>query len=59
MWDLKRNDTYEFTYKTERGSTHLEKELMVMREEGGGEGWEEIVKEFEMGTYTLLYTLLY
>ena len=38
MWDLKRNDTYEFTYKTERGSTHLEKELMVMREEGGGEG---------------------
>jgi len=59
MWDLKRNDTYEFTYKTERGSTHSEKELMVMREGGGGEGWEETVKEFEMGTYTLLYTLLY
>ena len=33
MWNLKRNDTNEFTYKTER-LTDLENELMVAS--GGG-----------------------
>ena len=33
MWNLKRNDTNEFTYKTER-LTDLENELMVA--EGNG-----------------------
>ena len=33
MWDLKRNDIYELTYKTER-LTDLENELVVA--EGNG-----------------------
>ena len=39
MWNLKRNDTNEFTYKTER-LTDLENELMVTKGErwGGGIG---------------------
>ena len=35
MWNLKRNDTNEFTYKTER-LTDLENELMVARGKDGG-----------------------
>ena len=36
MWNIKRNDTNELTYKTERNSTDLENELMVAREKGWG-----------------------
>ena len=40
MWNLKRNYINELTYKTERGPTHLEKELMVT-----WRGWGEDGKE--------------
>ena len=36
-WDLKRNDTNELTYKTERDSD-LETELMVAGGKDGGNG---------------------
>ena len=49
-WDL-RNDTNEFTYKTEKDSD-LENNLMVA---GGKDGEERIVGEFGIDRYTLLY----
>ena len=52
MWNLKRNDTNELTYKTER-LIDLQNGLMVA---GGGKGWREgIVREFGRDSYTLLY----
>ena len=47
MWNLKRNDTNELTYKTNR-FTDLEKELMVVGKRGKVEGrmGEGIVREF-------------
>ena len=48
MWNLKRNDTNEFTYKTER-LTDLEKGTY-------GCQWEGIVRDFGKVTYTLLYS---
>ena len=36
IWNLKRNDTNELTYKTEKDS--LEKELMVARRKDEGKG---------------------
>ena len=50
MWNLKRNDTTELTYKTE---IDLQNELMAARQgriAGGG-----IVREMEIDMYTLLY----
>ena len=51
MWNLKRNDTNELTYKTGRLS-QTENKLMVSRRAEWGEG---IVREFEMDMYALLY----
>ena len=51
MWNLKRNDTNELTYKTKQTKkklTDLENELTVARDVG-------IVREFGMVIYTLLY----
>ena len=48
MWNLKRNDTNELTYKTGRLS-QTENKLMVSRRAEWGEG---IVREFEMDMYT-------
>ena len=47
MWNLKRNDTNELTYKTERDSQTKKMNY----------GWQGpgIVREFGMVTYTLLY----
>ena len=47
MWNLKRNDTNELTYKTERDS-----QTKKMNYGWQGQG---IVREFGMVTYTLLY----
>ena len=47
IWNLKRNDTNELAYKTERDSD-LENELMVT----GGKGQ---LKDFQKVMYTLLY----
>ena len=50
VWNLKRNDTNEFTYKRE---THRLREWAHGCQ---GEGWVEgIVKEFGVDMYTLLY----
>ena len=46
MWNLKRNDTNELSYKTD-----LENDLMV----SWGRMGEGIVKEFGINKYTLLY----
>ena len=46
MWNLKRNDTNELSYKTD-----LEDDLMV----SWGRMGEGIVKEFGINKYTLLY----
>ena len=47
IWNLKRNDTNELTYKTERDSD-LENEVIVT----GGKGQ---LKDFRKVMYTLLY----
>ena len=47
MWNLKGNDTNEFTHKTERDSQTLRTSLWLP-----GEG---IVGEFGMVMYTLVY----
>ena len=48
MWNLKRNDTNELR----KGLMHLENKPKVTR----GEEWgEEILREFGMDRYTLLY----
>ena len=51
MWNLKRNDTNEFIYKTETDSQTLRMSLWLL-EEGWGEG---TVREFGMDMYTQLY----
>ena len=45
MWNLKRNNTNEFTYKVETHS-QTEKKLTA--------AWDRIVTEFGMDMYTLL-----
>ena len=56
MWSLKRNNTKELTYKTERDSQTEGTNLMVVRGQGGGkDAVEGIIREFGMDTYTLLY----
>ena len=47
MWNLKRNDTNELTYK-QKETHRLRKEFMVARRGG-------IVKDFGKVIYTLLY----
>ena len=47
-WNLKRSDTNELTYKTERDSQDLENELLV------AVGMRGRVREFRMDMYTLL-----
>ena len=49
MWNLKRNDTNELSYKTE---TDLENELIVAR---GREGTVRGLGKVIWGSYTLLY----
>ena len=51
MWNLKRNDTNELTYKTNK-PTDLENELILCQRD---EWMEGIVTEFGMDMYTLLY----
>ena len=51
MWNLKRNDTAELTYKTEIDSQTSRTSLRLP----GGRIGEEIVEEFGMGMYVLLY----
>jgi len=46
MWNLKRNDTNELTYKAD--SRTWKKNLWLLLGEG-------IAREFRMGMYTLLY----
>ena len=54
MWNLKRNNTNELTYKIEKDS-QTERINLWEFTVGGGEGWgKRIVREFGMGTYTLL-----
>ena len=48
MWNLKRNDTNEFTYETERDSQTIN--LWFLGVVGG-----EIVREFGKVMHTLLY----
>ena len=51
MWNLKRNDTNEFIYKTETDSQTSRMSLWLL-----GEGWGEgTVREFGMDMYTQLY----
>ena len=49
MWNLKRNDTNEFTYETERDSQTIN--LWFLGVVGG-----EIVREFGKVMHTLLYS---
>ena len=49
MWNLKRNDRSEFTYKTERDSQTIN--LWLLGVVGG-----EIVREFGKVMHTLLYS---
>ena len=50
MWNLKK--MIQMNLQNRKRLTDLEKELMVAR----GERWREgIVREYEMGMYTLLY----
>ena len=49
MWNLKRNDRSEFTYKTERDSHTIN--LWLLGVVGG-----EIVREFGKVMHTLLYS---
>ena len=52
MWNLKRNDTNEFTHKIE---TDLENELIVAINCWDGEGWRTgIVREF---VYTAIFKM--
>ena len=53
MWNLKRNDTNELTYKIERDSQTQENQHMIVR--GWGKDGEGIVRGFQMDMYTLLY----
>ena len=54
MWNLKRNDTNEFIYKTETDSQTSRMSLWLL-----GEGWGEgTVREFGMDMYTQLYLKL-
>ena len=53
MWNLKRIDTNELSYKTKR-LINLENELMVAR--GKGEGKD--IKEFGVELCTLLYCFI-
>ena len=51
MWNQKRNDTNELSYKTERDSQTSRTSLWLL-----GKAWgEAIVRECGMGMYTLLY----
>ena len=51
MWNLKRNDTNEFIYKTEADSQTSRMSLWLL-----GEGWGEgTIREFGMDMYTQLY----
>ena len=52
MWNLKRNDTNELIYKTNR-LTDLENKLMVTN--GASRRRREINNKFEIDMYTLLY----
>ena len=51
MWNLKRNDTNELTYKTEE--THKLREGTYGCQVGGG-GGEGIVRKFGVELYTML-----
>ena len=54
MQNLKRNNTNELIYKTER-LTNLENELITIRGTRGERWGEGIVREFGTDMYTLLY----
>ena len=51
MWNLKRNDTNELTYKTNKRLS--ENKLKVSQGEGCGEGK---VREFGMCTHHIIYS---
>ena len=51
MWNLKRHDTNELTYKMETDSQTSRMNLWLP----GGRMGEGIVREFGMDMYTLLY----
>ena len=53
-WNLKRNDTNELIYKTERDSK-TENELMVARGQGMGRMGKSKIREFGMNFYSVLY----
>ena len=52
MWNLKRNDTNEFTYKRE---TDRERGNLWFPGDGSKRLVERIVREFGIHMYTLLY----
>ena len=54
MWNLKRNDTNELTYKTGTDSQTSRMNLWLLARSGEG-----IVREFGMGMNTLLYICIY
>ena len=55
MWNLKRNDTNELTYKTEIDSQTQRKNFGCWCQERGEGCREGIVREFGRDMYTLLY----